>query len=275
MSDETPAGLLKAALAADAARPFVTFYGETEAERVELSFATFDNWVAKTANLLVDELAADPGDRVVLLLPLHWQTAVWLVACWSVGLVACPARYTDERGADVPGTDVDIVAAGPDALDAALELGARETVALSLHPLGAPLPEVPPGVIDYATEVRGQGDRFLPYAPVDPAAPALRLGGPELSGADLCAQARAAAKRWDLTASERVLSAVGFDTAFGVLASLLAPLAVGASVVLSRDGDMPEDLLVRRVTTERVTAVAGIPATGLGCRSLPTPSEVE
>lgn len=270
MSEETPAGLLKAALAADAARPFVTFYGETSAERVELSFATFDNWVAKTANFLVDELVAEPGDRVALLLPPHWQTAVWLVACWSAGLVACPAGRETE-----PTDDADIVVAGPDSLDAALAARANETVGLSLHPLGMPLPDMPPGVVDYATEVRGHGDHFAPYAPVDPAAPALRLDGAEMSGADLCARARAAAEQWELTAADRVLSTVGFDTTLGVLASLLAPLAVGGSVVLSSDGDTPEDSLVRRVTAERVTAVAGIPAAGLGCRSLRIPSKAE
>ena len=36
--------------------------------------ATFANWVAKTANLLQGDLAAEPGDRLALLLPAHWQT---------------------------------------------------------------------------------------------------------------------------------------------------------------------------------------------------------
>ena len=45
-------------------KPFVTWYDDHRDERVELSYKTFDNWVAKTANLLVDELGAEPGDRV-------------------------------------------------------------------------------------------------------------------------------------------------------------------------------------------------------------------
>src|SRR3954452_25031211 len=90
MSDahQTPAHLLSSALATDPARPLVTFYDDATGERVELSVATFANWVAKTANLLQDDLAAAPGDRLALLLPAHWQTAAWLLACSSVGVVA-------------------------------------------------------------------------------------------------------------------------------------------------------------------------------------------
>lgn len=87
-SDRTPADLLRSALAADPARPMVTFYDDATGERVELSVATFANWVAKTANLLQGDLAAEPGDRLALLLPAHWQSAVWLLACSSVGVVA-------------------------------------------------------------------------------------------------------------------------------------------------------------------------------------------
>src|SRR5690606_33707705 len=59
-SDRTPADLLSSALAADPGRPLVTFYDDATGERVELSVATFAYWVAKTANLLQDELSAEP-----------------------------------------------------------------------------------------------------------------------------------------------------------------------------------------------------------------------
>ena len=85
-----PVELLRRALAAEPSRPLVTFYDDATGERVEFSVKTFDNWVAKTANLLVDGLGAEPGGRVALALPAHWQTAVWLYACWSAGLIAVP-----------------------------------------------------------------------------------------------------------------------------------------------------------------------------------------
>ncbi|MFD0804425.1 TIGR03089 family protein, partial [Streptomonospora algeriensis] len=88
MGAETPLDLWRSAVAADPARPFVTVYDEATGGRVELSFATFDNWVSKTANMLVDGLGAEPGDRVGLALPLHWQSLVWLLACFSTGTIA-------------------------------------------------------------------------------------------------------------------------------------------------------------------------------------------
>ncbi|MFD0393659.1 TIGR03089 family protein [Streptomyces nogalater] len=60
-TDRTPADLLASALAADPGRPLVTFYDDATGERVELSVATFANWVAKTANLLQGDLAATPA----------------------------------------------------------------------------------------------------------------------------------------------------------------------------------------------------------------------
>ena len=51
------------AYAGDPARPLLTWYDDGTGERVELSGATLGNWVAKTANLLVDGCGL--GIRVV------------------------------------------------------------------------------------------------------------------------------------------------------------------------------------------------------------------
>src|ERR1700730_16678532 len=82
MRDTGPADLLRRVVAGDPARPLVTFYDDAAGERIELSAKTFDNWVAKTANLLVDGLDAEPGERVAIALPRHWQTCVWVFASW-------------------------------------------------------------------------------------------------------------------------------------------------------------------------------------------------
>ncbi|GHF74494.1 acyl-CoA synthetase [Streptomyces mashuensis] len=246
-TDRTPADLLRSALAADPARPLVTFYDDATGERVELSVATFANWVAKTANLLQDDLAAAPGDRLALLLPAHWQTAVWLVACSSVGVLA-------DVGGDPAGAD--LVVSGPGTLEEARAC-TGERVALALRPLGGRFPQPPAGFADYAVEVPSQGDRFAPYAPVDPDEPALAVGGRELTGAQLVEQARADAARLGLGPGERILSGLPYDTWEGLAAGLYAPLAAGASVVLCRNLDAlaPEDLDKRR-ESERVTVTA-------------------
>lgn len=245
-TDRTPADLLRSALAADPGRPLVTFYDDATGERVELSVATFANWVAKTANLLQGDLAAGPGDRVALLLPAHWQTAVWLLACSSVGAVA-----------DVAGNPAaaDVVVSGPDTLEAARACSG-ERVALALRPLGGRFPQPPDGFLDYAVEVPGQGDRFAPFAPVDPEEPALIVAGAELTGAEVVERARADAPALDLTGpGSRLLSGLPYDTWEGLSAGLYAPLAVGGSVVLCRHlARLDEEALAKRMEAERVTA---------------------
>ncbi|WP_405598481.1 TIGR03089 family protein [Streptomyces sp. NBC_01410] len=246
-SDRTPADLLRSALAADPARPLVTFYDDATGERVELSVATFANWVAKTANLLQGDLAAAPGDRLALLLPAHWQSAVWLLACSSVGVCV-------EVGGDPAGAD--LVVSGPDTLEEARACSG-ERVALALRPLGGRFPQPPAGFADYAVEVPGQGDRFAPYAPVDPAAPALVVGDTELSGAGLVEQARTEAAELGLGPGSRLLTGRSYDTWQGLSAGLYAPLAAGGSVVLCRNlGKLPQESLEKRIADERVTNTA-------------------
>ncbi|WP_030912593.1 TIGR03089 family protein [Streptomyces sp. NRRL F-5126] len=243
-SDRTPADLLRSALAADPARPLVTFYDDATGERVELSVATFANWVAKTANLLQDDLSAAPGDRLALLLPAHWQTAVWLLACSSVGVSA-------EPGGDPAAADA--VVSGPDTLEAARACGG-ERLALALRPLGGRFPEPPAGFADYAVEVPSHGDRFAPYAPVDPAGVALRVGGRELTAAQVVEQAAADAAERGLAPGSRLLSGLPYDTWEGLSAGLFAPLAAGASVVLCRNLEkLSAEGLAQRVASERVT----------------------
>lgn len=239
-TDRTPADLLRSALAADPGRPLVTFYDDATGERVELSVATFANWVAKTSNLLQGDLAAAPGDRVVLLLPAHWQTAVWLLACASVGVVA-------DVGGDPASADV--VVSGPDSLEAARACSG-ERIALALRPLGGRFPQPPEGFVDYAVEVPGQGDRFVPFAPVDPDEPALVVAGREFSGAEVVERARAEGS------GDRVLSGLSYDTWDGVCAGLYGPLANGGSVVLCRHLErLGEEGLAKRVEDERVGVV--------------------
>lgn len=118
--------------------------------------------MAKTANLLVDELALSPGDPAGVLLPPHWQTAAVLLGCWSAGLTV-----RDEPG------EVDVLFAAADRVTEADAWPAGDRYALALAPFAAPLREVPAGFADYVVEVRTQGDHFTPSAQGGPTDAAL------------------------------------------------------------------------------------------------------
>jgi uncharacterized protein (TIGR03089 family) len=142
--------------------PRLTWYGP-DGERVELSGRVLDNWVAKTSNLLQDELDAEPGMRLRLALPAHWKAMVWALAGWQLGLEA----VLDGGPADFLATD-----------DPA---GAREqydaVVAVALPALAMRWPgDLPGGCLDYAAEVRSHGDVFMAHSDPDPSAAAVHTG---------------------------------------------------------------------------------------------------
>jgi uncharacterized protein (TIGR03089 family) len=207
---------------------------------VELSTATLDNWVAKTANLLVDTLGVTPGDKISVDLPPHWTTVAVLFAAWSAGAEVLLA--TDpETGTETSGLSVAFVAA--DRVDSALASDADEIVALSLRPLGGRLRHPIAGVLDFAVEVPSHGDAFTAPPPPDEQSELLRVAAAE-------------AEVWGFRPGDRVLSTADrVDSTEGLLGILFGPLVADASVVICRHPD--PSTLARRVAAEKVTAVCG------------------
>jgi len=156
----TFAEVLDRELRRDPGRPLVTFYDFATGERVELSVVTYANWVAKTASLLVEELDLERGDRLLVDLPAHWLTPVFLGAAWTVGLQVV---WDEAAGADA------IVCGPPSVAARAAQADGRPVVATALLPLGVRFPEpLPLGVTDYGVEVWGQPDAFAPGDPPRP-----------------------------------------------------------------------------------------------------------
>lgn len=227
--------LLAPVLAADPAGPRITYYDDATGERIELSAVTLANWAAKTGNLLRDELGADAGSRVAVLLPAHWQTAAVLFGIWWIG---AEVAWAEPAGADVAFCTADRLAEA----DAAVGVG--EVAVCSLDPFGKPVPDLPVGLTDYATAVRAHGDRIVAAA----------AAGPALDGrsvADVVAAARDSARDQGLGRADRVLSTLGWDGTDGLVDRLLAVFAAGASLVQVANPDAAA--LQRRAATEKVT----------------------
>lgn len=136
-------------------QPLVTFYDDATGERVELSVATYANWVAKTSSLFVEEFDLERGQRLRIDLPTHWLGPVFLGAAWTVGLAV-----TED---DEP----DAVVCGPATLEAWAPLaGKLPVIACALKPLGVRFAEpLPAGVHDFGVEVWSQPDAFTPWDP--------------------------------------------------------------------------------------------------------------
>jgi uncharacterized protein (TIGR03089 family) len=262
-------------------KPFLTWYHDALDQRVELSFKTFDNWVAKTANLLVEELGAGPGDRVAAVLADHWQTAVVVAACWraGAGVVAvdpgaggaalaaalgagglAAAFVREERVAEAAAV-LEAAPATPALVAITADLAGR-----SEHDLAA--------ARTFTRAVPSMGDLFA--APADPPGEALRVagGGGVATMGELLGEAARVAGGTGLHDRDRLLSGLPLLTPAGAATGLLAPFGSGAGVVLANAFEPAR--FWRRVADERVTVAALSPAQAASLLAAgPPPAELD
>ncbi|MBP2411607.1 uncharacterized protein (TIGR03089 family) [Arthrobacter stackebrandtii] len=230
----TPAALLDAFRTLNATSPRLSWYG-AEGERVEFSGRVLDNWVAKTANYLVDELDAEPGQVVALDLPLHWRSMVWLLAGWAVGATVATGEVAG--GAEIVATTdpaaahVRLAGASPAPLVVAVALPA-----LAMRWMG----ELPPRTLDYCGDVRSHGDQFFPDAEPGGSDAAWRNGDGGAVAETNYAQLLPAAEPAE--APRRVLLQAR-DGWGAVVPQALKAWAAGGSVVLLGDGVEATDAL--------------------------------
>jgi uncharacterized protein (TIGR03089 family) len=191
----------------DPAQPLLTL--RVPEGRVELSGATTANWVAKTANLLVDGYGGPA--RVGLLLPLHWSAL-----CVLLGAVATGAEVLVGRSpAEVADADLVLCTVG----DAGALPRVPDVLVAPTHPLGAPPAGVPAALADYAREVPSYGDHW---------------GGPAPASAAVLVDGAPVQPVAGAGPDDRVLVTGGLPDA---LPAVLGALAAGAAVVLVPDPD--------------------------------------
>ena len=227
----TPEQLFAHLVASEPSRPFVTYYDEATGERTELSVRSLANWVAKTHYLLLDELGLGVGDTAQLLLPAHWISVPIVLGCLSAGLAL------DDASGDVAFVTAETMAAAT--------VDASDVYVVATERAAAGATTVPAGTNDYVAAVRPQADAWSGVRLLATDADACLTG---LTRGEVVETARAAG----LPAGTRLLTTRDWDGPQSWLDLLLAPLAVGGSLVYVRNaGD--EQVVERRVAQERVT----------------------
>lgn len=225
-----------------ATSPALIWYGPG-GERIELSGKVLDNWVAKTSNLLVDELDAEPGIRIRLDLPAHWKTLVWALAAWQTGCtvqLGDTTEHPDAAGGPVP--DVTVTASQALLDTAAGTVVAVAPGALELRWSG----DLPAGAVDYAAEVRSYADTYLPGEQAEDGYTALHSS----LGAGLTLSYGELAEAADGGTQQTLLVPAAVDLP-SVLTAALRTWAAGGTIVLAA----PEvEVTERLLATERITA---------------------
>lgn len=242
---QTPAELLHALRTVEPTSPRLTWYGPG-GERVEFSGRVLENWVAKTANYLVDELDAEAGTLVALEVPLHWRSLVWLLATWAVGATAATA---DAPGV-LPATgELPQIVATVDPAATQQQLAGMKpaplVVAVALPALAMRwMGQLPPRTLDYCGEVRAHADVFFADGQAPPSDLAWRHGAHTVSYGQLLDQEPAT------DGPQRLLLQAGGGWT-KVVGAALGTWAAGGSVVLLADGVAATEQLR---SSEKVTA---------------------
>jgi len=218
-------------LAAEPSRPFVTYYDEATGERSELSVKSLANWVAKTHHLLGTELGLGVGDTALIAVPAHWISVPIVLGCLTAGLELTADGATDVAfvaPATMSVADAgDVYAIAPDSAAVGFRDGA------------------PDGTHDYVTAVRPQADAWptvqLSAGPSDRCLPGL-------TRAEVVERAKAVG----LAQGERLLTTRDWSGPDDWIETVLAPLAVGGSLVIVANCT-DDDVIERRATQERAT----------------------
>jgi uncharacterized protein (TIGR03089 family) len=228
-----------AAVAADPARPLLTWYDDSTGERTELSGATLSNWVAKSANLLTDGCGLGAGDVAAVRTPPHWQTFAIYLAVWTAGLAVTHSASSSP----------DVAFLMPDEAAAA-----GDSFAVGLHPFALPVRDLRPGVLDWVSSARVHGDHYTgPAVPSGAAALVDLPRGGSISQGDLVSHGHARAAELGLTAGTRVLISIADHPQ--PMDWLVAPLVAGCTLVAVAHAD--SSTLDARAATERAVRVVG------------------
>ncbi|WP_129360714.1 TIGR03089 family protein [Rothia uropygioeca] len=154
---------------ASSSRPALIWYGP-DSERIELSGKVTENWIAKSANLFVDELDAAHGDSLDIAAPPHWRSIAATLGALRAG---CVVNSDNEASTFWLGFDVDDRAAEAETA----VFMARGALAMSYD---QEVQQWPDDSLDYCAEIRSFGDLF---DPIDAVMGSHRIGRAVVNGA--------------------------------------------------------------------------------------------
>lgn len=213
--------MLNHLLNADAAAPRLTVYNESTGARMDFSAQTLENWVAKIANMLEEELELDDDSALLIDLPVTWQAAVIALGALAAGIEYdfANSSLADEDADSASQLQADAVFTSPDKFDlysvgdvaTSFDGSAPDVVLVTDDPFGRGVVEaggeLPSGAIDFGPTVRFYGDDY--FGQTTPL--------PELFP--------------DAGSASRLLS-TGWHDKEGFTVSVLHPLAAGGSAVV-------------------------------------------
>ena len=225
--------LLAKILALDPTTPRLTIYDENTGARLDFSGITLDDWAAKIANMLIEELDLTEDSLISIDLPPGWQAVAIALGALAAGI---PITLFDATTSDVvfiaENADQNAAANAIESKTAYPGKYSGDIVIVTSDPFGRGVEETGgtllPGAIDFGPTVRFYGDQFAQQT---------------RSLVDIVADVLPQSLR-RFSPTSRVLIQ-GWADWLDFMAKVLAPLAAGGSVVIAT-GD-PDHLTPERL----------------------------
>lgn len=225
--------LLQPLLNSDPARPRITVYDTQADTHLDFSAKLLENWTAKVANMLREELDLEAGDEICIDLPLGWQPIMIALGAVAAGVNVSFASQSDSAAALFCAPDTDAPDTNVDQFAGDVVVVTNDAFGRGVEELGGSLPA---GMIDFGPVVRMYGDQFHEVTPTFA----------ELKG-------HSDYPLTDYPVGTRLLS-TGWQDWPGFCAAVLSPLAVdGSAVIVS--GCTSKDRLDHISAVEKATVL--------------------
>ncbi len=247
---------------------------DAEGAREELTYAQFNARVHQAASFLYDDLGVRRGDRVATIAYNHSDTVIIYFACWLIGAAVAPQNITedDERIAYILRNSEAVVC-----LARAEYLARAERIIHGTeHGLGAPNirqiitvgGDPLDGYAHFNSAIIHKPDTFMsnqddPPTLADEALLVYTSGttgapkGVVLAQYNLLIDAQGISQGQAITGNQRLMNVLPIHHVNGIVVTLITPLYVGASTVLTRA--FSSSTFWERLARERVQIVSVVP----------------